>query len=327
MKSRKNFKKMISLLALLSPALLLGGCDVKSGVLNPQGPVARLQLDLISWSTYFMLGIVVVMFSLFTFIVWKYRATPENEGYQPPDVHGNLLLEIIWTIIPVIVIVVITIPTIKSIYQLEEIPKEYKHVKPITINVTSAEWKWIFSYPEQGIETVNYVNIPEGTPIKFQLTSAGTMGSFWVPELGGQKYTMPGHNMELILAADNPGSYLGRNANFNGEGFSQMTFEVLSQTHKDFDKWVKDVKKTAPEITKKDYDTILKHGSVGRMTFNGTHLKWVKPSHHHGEKTDVKSDKKQEEHSHHDMENMDHMNMDDMEHMDGMEHEGHSNHH
>ena len=299
-------KKGFSLLAL-SPALLLGGCDVKAGVLNPQGPVARLQLDLISWSIYFMLGIVVVVFGLFAFMIWKYRATPENEGYEPPSIHGNTALEIIWTAIPIVIIIILTIPTIKSIYKLEDVPKEYKDVKPITINVTSAEWKWIFSYPEQGIETVNYVNIPKGTPVKFQLTSAGTMGSFWVPELGGQKYTMPGHNMELILAADKPGSYLGRNANFNGEGFTDMTFEVLSQTQSDFDKWVKDVKEKAPSLTKKDYNKILEHGSVGRMTYNGTHLKWVKTEHQHNHGTNSSTSNSSE---HHSEKNHDEMNMD-----------------
>ncbi|WP_040059570.1 cytochrome aa3 quinol oxidase subunit II [Priestia filamentosa] len=276
-----RFKKALPILAL-SPTLFLGGCDFKAGVLNPQGPVARLQLDLISWSIYFMLGIMVVVFGLFAFVLWKYRAKPENEGYEPPNIHGNTLLEILWTAIPIVIIVILTIPTVKSIYELEDVPKAYKEVKPITINVTSAEWKWIFSYPEQGIETVNYVNIPKGTPVKFQLTSAGTMGSFWVPELGGQKYTMPGHNMELILAADNVGSFLGRNANFNGEGFAEMTFEVLSQTQSDFNEWVKEVKRTAPQLTKKDYNTILEPGSVGRMTFNGTHLKWVTSEHQHG---------------------------------------------
>lgn len=299
-------KTLIAGPIFLLSALILSGCNLKSAVLNPQGPVAQAQYDLIMYSVWFMLAIVIVVSALFTIMVVKYREKPENKDYEPPDQHGSTLLEIIWTAIPVVIIIALLIPTIKVIYQLEEIPEGYEDVEPITINVTSAEWKWIFSYPEQGIETVNYVNIPEDTPIKFQLTSAGTMGAFWVPELGGQKYTMPGHDMELILLAENPGSYIGRNANFNGEGFTHMDFEVLSQSHSEFEQWVNEVKQTAPSLTKEDYETILEEGLVGRMTFTGTHLEWVEQHHsEHEANTDENhadhgdSEHEEEEHGNH----------------------------
>lgn len=265
---------LISLVAF-STMLLLSGCDSKLVVFNPQGPAAKSILDLINWSLIFMALVVVVVFALFGFIVWKYREREDNKDYEPPEDHGSKTLEIIWTAIPIIIVIALTIPTVKTIYDLEKVPEGYEDKEPITIHVTSADWKWIFSYPEQGIETVNYFNIPEDTPVHFKLTSASTMQSFWIPALGGQKYTMNKMETQMYLVADNPGSYIGRNTNFNGRGYAGMEFEVQAQTQKDFDQWVKDVKKTAPKLTENKYNELLKPTHLGRLTFTNTHLKWV----------------------------------------------------
>ncbi|MDQ1911465.1 cytochrome aa3 quinol oxidase subunit II [Paenibacillus sp. GD4] len=267
--------RLIALPLSLILVLLLGGCVPDMVVFNPQGPVARNILDLINWSLVWMLLVVVVVFGLFGYIVWKYREKPENKDYEPPNEEGSLLLEIVWTAIPILIIIALTIPTVKSLYDLEGVPKGYEEKKPITIHVTSADWKWIFSYPEQGIETVNYVNIPEDTPVLFKLTSASTMQSFWVPALGGQKYTMGKMETQMYLVADHPGSYMGRNTNFNGRGYADMEFEVLSQTQKDWDAWVAEVGRTAPKLTEEKYEELLKPTHLGRMTFSNTHLAWV----------------------------------------------------
>ncbi|MBE4910523.1 cytochrome aa3 quinol oxidase subunit II [Bacillus luteolus] len=263
-------------LGLLVLALLfLTGCESNLVVLDPQGPVARSIADLINWSIFWMLIVVVVVFAMFAFIVWKYREKPENMDYEPPEEHGSTVLEIVWTVIPILILVALTIPTVKTLYALEEVPQGYEETEPITIHVTSADWKWIFSYPEQGIQTVNYVNIPEDTPIDFRLTSAGTMQSFWVPALGGQKYAMAKMETQMYLLADNPGSYFGKNTNFNGRGYAGMEFEVLAQTHAEFEQWVKDVKNTAPKLTESEYEELLKPTHLGRLTFSNTHLEWV----------------------------------------------------
>ncbi|WP_147532768.1 cytochrome aa3 quinol oxidase subunit II [Bacillus marasmi] len=259
----------------ITSLLLLSGCDSKMVVFDPQGPVARSILDLINWSLIFMLLVVVVVFGLFGYIVWKYREKPENKDYEPPEEHGSTLLEIIWTAIPILIVIALTIPTVKTIYALEKVPEGYEEKEPLIVHVTSADWKWIFSYPEQGIETVNYVNIPEDRPVQFKLTSAGTMQSFWIPALAGQKYTMNKMETQMYVVADHPGSYFGRNTNFNGRGYAEMEFEVLAQTEIDFENWVKDVKKTAPKLTEKKYEELLEPTHLGRLTYSNTHLEWV----------------------------------------------------
>lgn len=273
---KKKFWKLASLLPL-SLLLFLGGCDKKLAVLNPQGPVAKTQYDLIVWSFILMSLIIAIVFILFTVILIRYREKPENMDYEPPDIHGNTLLEIIWTIFPVIIVIALSIPTVKATFASEKQPEQTKDMKPVEIYVTSANWKWLFSYPEENIETVNYLNVPAGVPIQFKLTSVGPMNAFWIPELGGMKYTMDGMIMDLYLQADKPGSYIGRSANFSGEGFTDMEFELEAKTKEKYDKWVKEVKETAKPLTEEKYNEIIKPGVVGRMTFTNTHLKYVDP--------------------------------------------------
>lgn len=324
MKASKSL--LFSFMAVAS-LLLLSGCETNLVVFDPQGPVARDILDLINWSLVFMLLVVVVVFGLFGYIVWKYREKPENKNYEPPEEHGSTVLEIIWTAIPILIVIALTIPTVKTIYALEKVPAGYEKKEPLTIHVTSADWKWIFSYPEQGIETINYVNIPEDRPVLFKLTSAGTMQSFWIPALAGQKYTMNKMETQMYVVADNPGSYFGRNTNFNGRGYADMEFEVLAQTQIDFENWVKDAKKTAPKLTEEKYNELLKPTHLGRLTYSNTHLEWINHADMDSEtitnpelyKTHGYQGKIFEE----DSENKSDMNHSEMNESDGGEHNGH----
>ncbi|GGE14115.1 quinol oxidase subunit 2 [Marinithermofilum abyssi] len=251
----------------LTALLVMTGCSREQiPVLNPQGPVAQKQYDLIMWSIALMTIVIVAVFALFTYVLIKYRAKPENEGYNPPDQHGSRLLETIWTLIPVIIVIALAIPTVKVTYDLEKPPSQHK--EPVTIKVTSANWKWIFRYPEEGISTVNYVNIPADVPVKFELDAVGPMNSFWVPELGGQEYTMPDMEMAMWLEADKPGTYTGRSASYSGEHFTHMTFNVNAQSEKDYEKWVNKVKKTAPKQSEAEFRKLLEPGRVPEMTFS-----------------------------------------------------------
>lgn len=271
----KRFKPFFALGLLLS-VFFLGGCS-NYIVLDPKGPVAAQQKDLILYSIGFMALICVVVYALFAVVVIKYRNRKNDDDFEP-DQHGSKKLETIWTVIPILIIIALAIPTVISNYDLEKPPKAVnaqQQKEPIVINATAVNWKWIFSYPEQGIETVNYINIPKDRTVLFKLTSADSMSSFWVPELGGQKYAMAGMETKLYLRADHTGTFSGRNSNFNGEGFTHQIFDVHSVTQSEFDKWAKDTKSKAPKLTKKQYDQLMVQGEAKKMTFSSTHLKWV----------------------------------------------------
>lgn len=268
-------KGLLYSITALIPIFLLSGCNTTLKVMDPKGPEARDILHLINWSFILLSIVVICVLVLFVTFVWKYRERPNNKDYEPPEEHGSIKLEIIWTVIPIIIVTLLTIPTVQTIYSLEKVPKGYDTKKVLTINVTSADWKWIFSYPQQGIETVNYVNIPTGTPVNFELTSAGTMQSFWVPQLGGQKYTMAKMQTHLYLTADSPGDYDGKNTNFNGRGYAEDDFTLTAQSPTAFSKWVQDVKSKAPKMTQTTYISLLKPSNLGRESFSSTHLAFI----------------------------------------------------
>ncbi|WP_270572730.1 cytochrome aa3 quinol oxidase subunit II [Bacillus glycinifermentans] len=266
--------KPLMMVGLLSAAFLMGGCS-QIAVLDPKGPVASQQRDLILLSIGFMLFIVAVVFVLFTVMIVKYRERKDRKSPYSPEVEGNTFLEVVWTVVPILIVIALSVPTVRTIYSLEEAPKASKDKEPLVVYATSVDWKWVFSYPDQNIETVNYLNIPTDRPIKFKITSADSMASLWIPQLGGQKYAMAGMDMEQYLQADKVGTYQGRNANFTGEGFAEQTFNVKAMKQSDFNKWVSKTQKTAPKLTKNKYDELMLPKHADKLTFSSTHLKYV----------------------------------------------------
>lgn len=263
------------LLALMSTLLLLlTGCEPLL-VLNPKGPQAQTQANTIIFSIIVMAFVLLVVYVLFVVFLSKYRASKLPDDYEPPYEKGNKWLEIIWIAIPVLIVAVLSVVTVKTTNAVEKVPVGYENQKPLVIYAASSNWKWHFSYPEEDIETVNYLYIPAERPIEFKLYSYGPITSFWIPQLGGQKYAMADMVNTLHLAADLPGEYMGRNANFNGKGFAENTFNVTAVTQDEFDDWVKEVKATAEPLTEEKFNTLLEPGHVGQSTYTGTHLTFL----------------------------------------------------
>lgn len=261
---RTKFSKY--LVALIAGALLLTGCDSRYVVLNPAGPVGKTEYDLIVLSTVLCAIVIIPVLALLWFIIQRYRDKPGNKASYKPNWEDNKTLEIIWWGIPIVIIAILGFETAKTTYTLAKPP--VSNAQPITIQVTSLDWKWLFQYPDQKVATVNYVEIPAGVPVQFVLTADAPMNSFWVPQLGGQEYTMPGMQMKLWLQADKPGTYYGTGANFTGEGFAHMQFQVVAKSQSEFNQWVSDVKKTAPALTKAGYDELTKPSTEKQLSFS-----------------------------------------------------------
>ncbi|GGF83890.1 quinol oxidase subunit 2 [Paenibacillus albidus] len=266
----------------LSLVLLLPGCSSLT-VLNPKGPAARTLSDTIILSILVMLGVLAVVYILYIWVLVKYRAKKSNEGYVPPHEEGNVWLEATWIAIPILIVAFLSVVTVKTTSAVENVAADYKDQKPLVIYASSSNWKWHFSYPEEGIETVNYVNIPVHRAVEFRLYSFGTITSFWVPQLGGQKYAMSDMITTLHLSADTVGSFIGKNANFSGKGFAHMEFEALSMTDKDYQDWIKEVKETASPLTEDEFKGLLAMEHVGRKTYTSTHLSFSPPPGDHGD--------------------------------------------
>ncbi|EAZ85544.1 cytochrome aa3 quinol oxidase subunit II [Lysinibacillus sp. FSL M8-0216] len=275
-------KSWLRLIGLFTIVTMLTGCDPLL-VLDPKGPQAQVQAKDIMLSIGIMSFIVLVVFVILAYMLMKFRASKQSPDYKPPHIKGSTMVEVICVGIPVLIVAYMSIISVQSNYKVESTPEKYKDEKPLVIYASTSNWKWHFSYPEEDIETVNYVYIPAERPIEFKLYSYGPITSFWIPQLGGQKYAMADMVNTLHLAADMPGEFMGRNANFNGKGFAENTFNVTAVTHDEFDAWVKEVKETADLLTEEKFNTLLEPGHVGQSTFNGTHLTFLPaPEGEHG---------------------------------------------
>lgn len=313
------------LLAVFSALLvLLTGCN-SLAVLNPKGPVAKTQSNVIIFSMLVMALILLVVYVLYIFMLTKYRASKAAPDYEPPHVEGSKWLEFTWIAIPVVIVTILSVVTVRTTNALDKVPAGYEDQKPLVIYASSSNWKWHFSYPEEGIETVNYVNIPTNRPIEFRLYSYGPITSFWVPQLGGQKYAMSDMVTKLDLVAEHEGSFIGKNSNFSGKGFADMEFEVLAMSNAKYGEWVNEVKNTAAPLTEEQFNSLLDTAKVGRQTYSSTHLEFSPApegehaGHNHGGGSD---DNSQMDHSDMDMDmNMDHSDTKD----DGAEHASHGN--
>ncbi|WP_203362066.1 cytochrome aa3 quinol oxidase subunit II [Bacillus sp. REN10] len=266
--------KWAFLFVIFTISTVLTGCGNSLMVLDPKGPSAKTLSDTIILSIIVMAGILLVVYVLYAYVLTKYRASKLDKDYEPPHEEGNHWLELTWTVIPIIIVIFLSVVTVRTTNEVETTPKGYANEKPLVIYASSSNWKWHFSYPEEGIETVNYVNIPTDRPVEFRLYSFGPITSFWIPQLAGQKYAMSDMVTKIHLAADTPGSYMGKNSNFNGEGFAHMEFEAQAMPKADYKEWVSDVKETAPKLSEKEFDSLLEADHVGRKTYTSTHLEF-----------------------------------------------------
>ena len=254
------------LLLAATTALLATGCGPQYVVLNPVGPAGITEYRLIVLSTILVLIVIIPVMILLAFIVIRYRDKPGNTAPYKPNWDDNRVMEVVWWGVPIVIIGILGTITAQKTFALQRPPEQ--NVAPITIQVTSLDWKWLFQYPGQGIATVNYCEIPTGVPVQFELTADAPMNSFWVPQLGGQEYAMPGMAMRLWLQADKVGTYYGHGANFTGKGFAYDTFHVIAASNTDFQQWVQQVKQTAPILTRTGYAALVKPGLTGQQQYS-----------------------------------------------------------
>jgi cytochrome o ubiquinol oxidase subunit 2 len=182
-----------------------------------------------------MLAIVIPVFVLTAIISWRYRATTKSAKYLPDWSH-NAIEEAVWWSVPCIIIFILAGITWKSSHTLD--PFLPFGDESQIIQVVALDWKWLFIYPKEGVASVNFVELPVGRSVEFQITSEGPMNSFWIPQLGGQIYAMSGMTTQLHLIADETGEYRGSSANISGRGFSGMTFTAAAVPQSEFDAWV-----------------------------------------------------------------------------------------
>ena len=226
-------------------------------VLLPKGFIALEQKKLLIITTLLMLTVVVPVLVLTIYVLWKFRSSNKNSKYSPHWNHSTLL-ETIWWGFPFIIVTILSVLTWKGCLDLDPFKPIESNVKPVRIQVVALQWKWLFIYPEEKIATINYIQFPEKTPLDFEITADAPMNSFWIPQLGGQIYAMPGMETELHLIADAEGSYRGCSSNLSGAGFVGMVFEAKSSTNAEYETWVEKVRQSSLKLDHNTYEALVK---------------------------------------------------------------------
>ena len=222
--------------------ILLGVCihylqHTNIPVLEPKGPVGIKERNLIFFGLGLSLVVVIPVYALLFSFAWRYRESNKSAKYSP-DLDGSRIAETIWWLIPAVLIGILSVVAWNSSHQLDPYKPLASKNPTMTIQVVAMDWKWLFIYPQQHIASVNLVQFPTNTPVDFEITSDSVMNSFWIPQLGGQIYAMPGMSTNLNLMANQQGDYRGLSANISGAGFAGMNFVARSSSDQSFNSWV-----------------------------------------------------------------------------------------
>jgi len=238
-------------LAALVP--LLASCG--DGVIAPKGPIAKAELTILQNATAIMLAVIVPVIVLTVVFAWWFRSGNRRARYLPNWEYSGRIEMIVWSI-PTLVIVFLGGIAWVSSHELDPSRAIGSGPRPLEVDVVSLDWKWLFIYPSEGIASVNHLVVPVGVPVEFHLTSGSVMNSFFVPQLGSQIYTMAGMVTRLNLQADQAGSYQGLSAQFSGEGFSDMRFELSAVSPDQFSAWIEEAKSKQEQLDMAGYDAL-----------------------------------------------------------------------
>ncbi len=244
-------------------------------LMDPKGTISIEQKKLILTTLSLMLIVVIPVIFMAIIFARRYRASNKQATYRPDWAYSSKIELVCWAV-PIIIIIILAVITWETTHQLDPYKPLKSDKKPITIQVISTDWKWVFIYPEENIATINEIAIPIGVPINFKVTAESVMNSFFIPALGGQIYAMAGMQTKLHLIANKPGIYKGFSSSYNGHGFSDMKFNVIATPDLViFDKWMQKVK-----ASKKTLDSMAAFNQLAKPTNNVpvTYFSSIKPN-------------------------------------------------
>lgn len=219
---------------------------------------------------------VVIGVVVFGAMFWSMLIHRRSTGQQPAHFHESTTVEILWTVVPLVILVLMAIPATKTLIDIYDSSES-----ELDIQITGYQWKWHYKYLGQDVEffsnlTTPYEQIhnqaekgehyllevdqplvvPVGTKVRFLITSADVIHSWWVPALAVKKDAIPGFVNESWTRVEEPGIYRGQCAELCGKdhGFMPIVVEVKSKD--DFAAWLTERKQLAlaeQELTSKEW--------------------------------------------------------------------------
>jgi cytochrome c oxidase subunit 2 len=227
--------------------LILAGCGLLNSpatTLTPRSDFGwtshRIFLQILRWDTAIFLVVQLLL------LVAVFRFRERDPKVVPPQVRGNALLELAWTLIPAVILIFIAFPTVAAIFRTQSAPPK----DAIRVKVVGHQWWWEFQYPDLGVVTASDLHLPAGRPVSLEIASTDVIHSFWVPQLGGKRDAIPGSLTRIVLTADAPGEYYGQCAEFCGVSHANMRHLAVVDAPEAFAAWV--AKQKEPALTPPD---------------------------------------------------------------------------
>jgi len=230
------------------------------GILDPVGPIASQEKQLLINSTAIMLAIIIPTMIATIAFAWWFRRGNAKATYLPDWEYSGAIEMVVWAI-PALTIMLLGGITWIGSHDLEPSKPLPSKSASLKVEVVSLDWKWLFIYPDQGIASVNRLVVPAGVPVSYRLTSATVWNAFFVPQMGSMIYTMPRMSTRLNLQADRPGVYDGLSSHFSGDGFPGMQFKVHAVPPQQFAAWAQGARGKGPLLDAAGYAELSKPSS------------------------------------------------------------------
>lgn len=226
----------------------LGMQPSASPVKEQIGNLHDLLLVIITLITLFVLALLV-------YVMVRFRASANP---VPTRTSHNTLIEVVWTVVPVLILVVIAIPSFKLLYFMDRTTEA-----EMTLKVSGHQWYWKYEYPEQDgltfdsymipesdlkpgqirlLEVDNRVVLPVDTNVRVLVAGSDVMHSWLVSSLGVQIYAVPGRTNETWVRINKPGVYYGQCNQICGTNHAYMPIAVEAVSKADYEKWVAQAK-------------------------------------------------------------------------------------
>lgn len=217
------------------------------------GPVKEAIHDFNQLVLWIIVITTIFVGVLMAYAIWRFRAAANP---VPSRTSHHTLLEVAWTVVPVLILIVIAIPSFRLIYY-----QDRARDADLTVNVTGRQWYWHYGYPDQGnfafdsypiqaadikpeegqlrnLSVDEPMVVPVGKTVRIITTGQDVIHSFFVPSLGVQKYTIPGRTMETWMRADRIGTFYGQCNQICGTNHWFMPIVVKAVPQAEFDAWV-----------------------------------------------------------------------------------------
>ncbi len=222
---------------------------------EPAGIIATKATDLHNFLLVVITLISVFVLGLLVYVCIKFREKP---NVKPSKTSHHTLIEIIWTVVPVLILVVIAVPSFKLLY-LTEADKPVDMV----VKVSGAQWYWNYEYPDEEVSFDSYIIaeedlkdnqkrmldvdnplvVPEGTRIKFLVTGNDVMHSFFVPSLALQVYSIAGRVNEIWTEIPmGKKKYYGQCNQICGVNHAYMPIVIQALPNDEYKEWLKEAK-------------------------------------------------------------------------------------